>query len=252
MKFFAGVKNLAEAQSIVRSSVLGFAVLLLYVPLGGQPQAATFPEADKALETVLAEISTQEALFTEPSRPQDKEWVKRRLEHLFQLDQKARGAFINPRPAEWSAEARQYYGKKLAARIVALDRANTAELKELLKIYRWFPISEFGEKVEGYAWLLVQHSDLDIAFQQEVLAILTSLYPQGETSPSNYANLWDRVARNTGKLQRYGTQGQCTGPGKWVPYEAEDPAGLDRRRASLGLSTMAEYLQRSIDRKYCP
>jgi hypothetical protein len=250
------------AKSGARARSLCFCVLVLFSchPLYGEQQpaaapstpAVSFPEADRALEAVFAEISAEQALFTEARQPQSKEWVKRRLEHLFNVDQKARGAYMKPRPADWSPEARQYYGKKLGSRIVALDRAHTAELKELLKYYRWITISEFGEKAEGHAWLLVQHSDLDVPFQQEVLTILTSLYPQGETNPSNYANLWDRVAQNTGKLQRYGTQGRCEGPGKWVPYDVEDPAHLDQRRTSLGLTTMEAYLRRSVERRYCP
>jgi hypothetical protein len=229
------------------------AVLLVCGLLSAQHAPETrFPEADKALEAVFAEISAEQARFTEPRQPQDKEWVKRRLEHLFNVDQKARGANMRPRPVDWSPEVREYYAKKLGSRIIAIDRANTAELKELLKIYRWFPVSEFGAKTEMHAWLIVQHADRDVAFQQEVLAILTTLYPKGETDPSSYANLFDRVARNTDKLQRYGTQGRCAGPGKWEPYEVEDPAALDQRRVSVGLSTMAEYLQRSKDRNYCP
>jgi hypothetical protein len=250
----ASAHNVTMMTNRAAAGSMAFAVLLSFVRLSAQraPQNVPSPEVEQAIEAVLTEISAEEARFTEPRQPENKEWVKRRLEHLFNVDQKARGAYIRPRPAHWSSETREYYRKKLANRIIALDRAHTAELMELLKLYRWFTISEFGEKVEGYAWLLVQHSDFDVAFQQEVLAILTSLYPKGETSPSNYANLWDRVARNTGKLQRYGTQGHCVEPGRWEPYEVEDPAGLDQHRASVGLSTMAEYLRRSKERGYCP
>jgi hypothetical protein len=238
---------------MMRSFCLAIGVLLLCGPLAGQqPPAPRFPEVESALEAALAEISAEEALFVEPRQPQDKEWVKRRLEHLYNVDQKARNAYVRPRPAEWSPEARQYFGKKLATRIMALDRANTAELKELLKLYPWFTVSEFGARADGFAWVLVQHSDLDVAFQQEVLAILTSLYPKGETSPNNYANLWDRVAKNTGKPQRYGTQGRCAAPGRWEPYEIEDQTNLDQRRASVGLPPMADYLRMSKERKFCP
>jgi hypothetical protein len=149
--------------------------------------AAQLPEADRTLASVFAEIDAEQAKFTEARRPQDKEWVKRRLEHLFNVDQKARGEYMKARPADWSPEARQYFGRKLAGRVVALDRANASELKELMKEYRWFTVSEFGEKAEGHAWLLVQHADFDVPFQQEVLAILASLLPTGDTSPGNYA-----------------------------------------------------------------
>jgi hypothetical protein len=226
-------------------------VSVLCHALYGQPVESSSPEVEQAFDAVLAEISAAQARFTEPPNPRDKEWVKRRLEHLYNVDQLARGAYVKPRPSAWSADEQKDYNRKLANRIMALDRANTAELRELLKIYRWFPISEFGEPVEKCAWVLVQHADRDVGFQQEVLEILSSLFPKGETSSNSFTNLWDRVAMNTGKPQRYGTQGKCHGPGNWVPYEIEDPANVDQRRASVGLSTMAEYVRRSVERKYC-
>jgi hypothetical protein len=195
-------------------------------------------------EEVLARIDALHARFTEPSRPHDKDWVRRRLAHLYEVDQMVRGAYMK------APDAGQR--KKLGARIMALDQAHTAELKELLKIHRWFTISEFGKDSDLHAWILVQHSDRDPAFQRQVLEILAGLYPQGETSGYNYANLYDRVARNAGMPQRYGTQGRCTAPGKWEPFDIEDPANLEARRASAGLSTMAEYLQLSKDRGWCP
>jgi len=216
------------------------------------PPAATFPEADQTLEAVWASIRAEQARFQEVPAPQLKEWVKRRLAHLYTVEQKALGEYIKPRPAAWDPAEKEYYTRKLAARIIALEDADTAELKEFLKRYRWFTVSEFGAETDTHAWVIVQHSDRDPAFQREVLAILGTLYASGETSVSNYANLYDRVEMNAGKPQRYGTQGNCAGPGQWVPYEIADPAGLDERRKSLGLSTMAEYLQRSKDKKYCP
>jgi len=78
--------------------------------------------------------------------------------------------------------------------------------------------------------------------------ILEKLYLSKETSPSNYAYLFDRVAASWSDeskrtLQRYGTQGSCTGPGTWEPIAMEEPDHVDERRASVGLMTMAEYLK---------
>jgi hypothetical protein len=107
----------------------------------------------------------------------------------------------------------------------------------------WFPISTWGEAAGRAAWLLVQHADNDPGFQREVLARMEPLVASKEIEPSNYALLFDRVARAEGKPQRYGSQGECTGPGVWVAADTEDPAGLDRRRASVGLPSMAIYLE---------
>jgi hypothetical protein len=87
---------------------------------------------------------------------------------------------------------------------------------------------------------------MDPPFQRQVLAILEPLAAKGETNPKNYAYLYDRVASSfqnpaERKLQRYGTQGQCTGPGTWEPLPVENPDKLDERRAAIGLPPMAEY-----------
>ena len=109
-----------------------------------------------------------------------------------------------------------------------------------MKIYPWFTISEFGLEGNQNAWLLVQHADHDPPFQRQVLTILEPLAAKGETNPKKYAYLYDRVASSFAepkerKLQRYGTQGMCSGPGTWEPLPVEDPDKLDERRAAIGL-----------------
>ena len=222
-------------------------VSLLALPLvaGAQEPAPApgprFPEADAELTSILAQVAEEEEKFTEPTNRQDKEWVKRKLQHMRDVDQLIRGAFSSPKVAALSPEARKYFFDQLQPQMAAIDAADTAELKELLKVHRWFTISEFGEKADSNAWLLVQHADQDLAFQQEVLAVLSTLYAKGETSPRNYAYLWDRVAVNSGKKQRYGTQGKCVDVGVWEPHEVEDPANLAKLRQEVGLQTMDEY-----------
>lgn len=94
------------------------------------------------------------------------------------------------------------------------------------------------------ARFLVQHADHDTAFQTNVLTMLTSLVGRKETSPTNYAYLYDRVAVNSNRPQRYGTQGRCTGSGIWEARPTEDPGHLDERRAAVGLEPQAEYRAR--------
>jgi len=221
-------------------------------PAAEESKSIWLPAVERELEAVFASIAAEEAKMTVPANPRDKMWVTEKLQHMVNIDQMVRNAFTGPKVAGWGPEARRYFNVKLAARMDRIDRANTAELKSLLKSYRWFTISEFGKDADNHAWLLVQHADHDVAFQKEVLGILTELYPKGETSPSNYAYLWDRVAGHTGNKQRYGTQGRCTGPGTWEPFDVEDPIGLDARRASVGLPSMQVYKQVFKDRELCP
>jgi hypothetical protein len=150
------------------------------------------------------------------------------------------------------AERFEFNQKFLPTRWQAVDARNTADLKELLKIHSWFTISEFGAEADKNAWLLVQHADDDREFQLRVLNILEPLAARGESQPKLHAYLFDRLAahlRNPAerKLQRFGTQGQCTGPGKWEPFPVEDPASLDERRAKVDLPPLAEYQKMFVD-----
>lgn len=68
---------------------------------------------------------------------------------------------------------------------------------------------------------------------------------QPGVSARDYAYLFDRVAGQDNRLQRYGTQGRCTGIGVWEPSAIEDPDGLNARRASVGLEPIKNYISQS-------
>lgn len=212
---------------------------------------ASFPEVERKLSALFARIDAVEAGLPGPARRQDKGWVKKKLRQMFDADQMARNGYADPEVAPWSAEARAAYRAGLGARIQTIDRANRAEMAALLEVYPWFRIGEFGEDGDRWAWALVQHADADVELQQRVLDRLAPLWPQGETSPANYAYLWDRVALNRGRKLRYGTQGHCVA-GSWQPLEVEDPDGLEARRAAMGLETMAAYRERFRGPGVCP
>lgn len=124
-----------------------------------------------------------------------------------------------------------------------VDRANTLRLRNIVARWGWITISEFGAALSDNAWLLVQHADHDVAFQEEILGKLATALKHKEVAPSNFAYLWDRVKVNRGLPQKYGTQGTCTGKGKWEPNTLEDPGRLDEFRKSMGLTSFAEYLK---------
>lgn len=63
-------------------------------------------------------------------------------------------------------------------------------------------------------------------------------------APSGYANLYDRVAEQEGRPQRYATQrARCVDGRHATPDNVEDLAGLEARRAALGLQPMADDLK---------
>ncbi len=167
-------------------------------------------------------------------------WVRARLANMVAVDQLLRSSMMLPAEKGWDAETSQAFMRVLGPRTVEVDTANTHELRALVERHGWFNISTFGAPADRDAWLLVQHADRDLDFQKSILVVLEELVPLGETSPSNFAYLHDRVASAEGRPQSYGTQGLCVGA-NWEPNPLEDPEGVDELRSSVGLGTLAEY-----------
>lgn len=129
----------------------------------------------------------------------------------------------------------------LSRRLCEIDSSNTAWLKADVATNGWYLVSTAGEGASGSAWLMAQHADRDRPFQRDVLAMLEPLIATGETSASNYAYLYDRVAVGEHRPQRYGTQGHCIAANRWAPDELEDPAAVETLRAQVDIGTLVEY-----------
>ena len=131
--------------------------------------------------------------------------------------------------------------EELMARMTRIDSANTARMKEIVRIHGWPGKSLVGEDGETAAFLLVQHADRDPAFQKQALPVLREAYKAGEASGEHLALLTDRVLVSEGKPQLYGSQAEIV-DGKIVVNPVEDEANLNKRRAELGLPSMDEYI----------
>lgn len=218
-----------------------------------QSHASTYPKVDSDLAEYDRTVAQMRSDFSiTPADPQDKTWVQSKLDFMFKVDQYMRSYVQIPFQHGYTAEEQTYFWSQFSDRFKDVDSADTADLKDLLKIYNWFRISMFGAQADSQAWLIVQHADQDVPFQKQVLSILEKLYPLGETKPANYAYLYDRVAGSwqdptKRTLQRYGTQGQCVEPGKWEPIAIEDADHVDERRAAMGMESMADYKARFKD-----
>jgi hypothetical protein len=96
---------------------------------------------------------------------------------------------------------------------------------------------------------MVQHADLDTAFQARVLPELERAASQGALPWQQVALLTDRIATHRGQPQVYGTQASITPNGKMVFAPIADSAHVDERRARVGLPPLAVYA-RVLDSVY--
>lgn len=152
------------------------------------------------------------------------------LDAMVWEDQKAREAAIKT----------EFKDPKAIQTMMAMDAKHLPRVKEILAKYGWPGTHVVGAKGSSAAWLLVQHMDADVPFQRYALDLMTAAAAKDEASKKDVAYLTDRVLLAERKPQRYGTQ-FATVDGTLVPRPMEDPAGVDERRKSVGLGTMAEY-----------
>ena len=228
-----------------------FLVLFLFVFHAGNSLAQScrqqFPKVDGDLTAAELRIKTMDDAFSKlPEDVNDQLWVKKKLQQMFDVDQYVRGLVMNVYQRGYTQPEMQCAMSEFVPRMSAIDAKDTSDMKGILKVYGWIKISGFGDLADNQAWLIVQHADQDPQFQKSVLAILEKLWPLGETSPKNFAYLFDRVASSwidplKRVPQRYGTQGQCHAPGDWGPLQLEDVLHLDDLRAQVGLPPFAEY-----------
>ena len=156
------------------------------------------------------------------------------------LEQAMRRA-IDPAVAPLRKDDRAAASTAIWQRIGTVDAANTAYVKSILPRDGWFRSRRDGAEVSRNAWLIVQHSP-DHAFQIAVLAQMRPLVASGDARGEDYALLYDRTEMFAGRPQLYGSQVTCNG-GRFQAAPIADPAGLDRRRAEMGLPPMIEYLK---------
>lgn len=123
-----------------------------------------------------------------------------------------------------------------------VDADNTAYLLQLVAEVGWIDAARFGEAAADAAWLIVQHTP-DLAFKWTVLQVLEEQRREMGAGDPEFALLWDRTRLWLGEKQRYGSQ-IFYGPEGMFLAPLEDPAGVDERRAQLGLEPLEEYLER--------
>jgi uncharacterized protein DUF6624 len=136
----------------------------------------------------------------------------------------------------------------LFASMQAVDSVNLAWLRPQLRTAGFPTRAQAGRDGVQAMALLIQHADADPAFQAEVLPQLEVAFRAGDVTGQEVAMLTDRVAKAQGRPQRYGTQTTIV-DGRPVVDPIEDSAGVDARRAAMGLPSLAEY-SRLLDSVY--
>jgi len=116
---------------------------------------------------------------------------------------------------------------------------NTVRLNEIIEQYGWPNRSMVGKDGTWMAWAITQHSN-DLNFQKKCLNLLEATLYKDEPEPVLYAELYDRICRNSNEKQKFGQAIiEENGIKKFYPIDHESE--VDERRESIGLVSLKVY-----------
>jgi len=122
-----------------------------------------------------------------------------------------------------------------------VDKPHTKRLNEIFNTIGFPSVERVGKDGVDAYYLLLQHSN-DIALKQKCVPGMKDAFEKKAISASDYSSFNDRLLINLGKPQVYGSNFDMK-DGKLVMSPTVDVKNLDKRRKSIGLPTMDEYVK---------
>jgi len=123
------------------------------------------------------------------------------------------------------------------------DSMNVIEVTKILDKFGWLGADAVGGKANTTLFLVIQHADQKT--QEKYLPMMRDAVKNGKAQGSSLALLEDRVAIGQGRKQIYGSQiHQSRETGRFFVAPIEDEVNVNKRRASVGLEPLEEYVKR--------
>ncbi|MEO9887111.1 MAG: DUF6624 domain-containing protein [Balneola sp.] len=152
----------------------------------------------------------------------------KKLENMWVQDQQALSAYENElRMLDSTATYRDY--QELFKPVEEIWEINKNKLDSIITIHGWPGNKLVGKEGTKIAWAIPQHHP-DVFYKQKNLELIKRAVAEGDLAPNFYAELSDRIARETWQKQTYGASMD-----QYAPYPIEDPSNVNKRRFELGL-----------------
>jgi hypothetical protein len=143
-----------------------------------------------------------------------------------------------------------------ARQVLVTVKANTARLQQIAAAHGWPGRSLVGEDGADAAWLVLQHTNSQVTtirsaagdeFCRSCAALLREAVARGEAHPRHLAAITDSIRLADDEPPEFASlpaQYSVDDLGRPVFRWDIDPAGIDRRRAAIGLPPLAADIAR--------
>jgi hypothetical protein len=217
--------------------------LILAAPAAAQEAPAAQAEINAVIDQAFAR--QLEPIAGQNCADHDADCLSEELIARYRVDQWAREQFSkNALCADFAGEqAELCFGMVMGATVFKVDLPNTMRLKEIMDLHGWPKPPSFSEDAQTAAWYIAQHAQIideagtsqwDVALAESILPEVREAVAANQLTPWHYAAMFDRIAREKGKPQRYATQIMCSG-GRADFDELEDAERVTEFRAEIGM-----------------
>lgn len=201
---------------------------------------SSFEMLEKCIDAGMYDLARWERNSRLKSLRKDKRWGE--LKNIMTIsEQKYASNLSHP---EIRIELKQMWKKdqelvgKWDEQKIIVDQ-NTLRLNQIIEQYGWPTHNMIGRDGSWMAWAIAQHSH-NPDFQKKCLNLLENILNSNESEPILYAELNDRICRNTNQKQKFGMAIiEENGIKKFYPIENESE--VDKRRKSIGLESIQVY-----------
>ncbi|AGC77629.1 hypothetical protein LX97_02181 [Nonlabens dokdonensis] len=124
----------------------------------------------------------------------------------------------------------------------SIDQDNLVTVVSLLEKCGMPTLKEINQKQMNAIWFVFQHGDN--YHRKKYFHLLKNAAQNGDLKKSKMALMEDRMLMDDGKPQIYGSQmTDDRENGGYKVYDLENPETVDKRRASVGLEPLSEYVK---------
>jgi hypothetical protein len=129
----------------------------------------------------------------------------------------------------------------------SVKRLQQKRIKEIYGQHGFLGFDKVGKEGSGSFWIVIQHADNDLEFQKKMLSAMKNELKKNNIKKSNFALLEDRVAVNSNKKQRFGTQVTYNKIGQAIPKNGLlDTLKVNMLRKEFELPDIIEYYNMMI------
>lgn len=144
-----------------------------------------------------------------------------------------------------------YPQKMIHTNITKTDSLNYYLCSKIINQYGYPTYEIAGVEAIHNFWLVLQHQDRHVLFQDSVLKLMKRELDKNQVSGADYAYLTDRVKINMKEPQIYGTQMELNkDKTSYKSLPLVEPEKVNERRKSVGLGTEEDYIKTMNNRYF--